>query len=398
MNNVLDLNNEKCSSCQICSAVCPVKAISFSFDEDGFYRPNIDDKCISCGKCKQNCVKFVQDWKIVEKDFEVYSAINKDKKILADSSSGGIATALYEYALDNGYKCFGVYYDDEVHKAKAFVIKEKKDIEKARHSKYIPVYAENVLHEVVFSTDKWLIIAQPCMLYGIKKSLQNNRINLENYIFIDFFCHGVPSQLLWNKQIQEISKKYGEIKEVNFRSKNACWHAYLLSFISFGKQIYKKNVPFYDLFFSDYMLNSACSDCTVRNLTNIPDIRIGDFWGKKFDLSLEGVSAVVCFSEKGKELVHKINNCFVINKEDPSSLLPFQAVNKTYKVNQKVRKKMFISLKKNNGLKKALRIYLKSLPIKKKIEVVGKKIIKRIIPAYFQAKIRKIFHIKNQEQ
>lgn len=398
MNNILDLENEKCSSCQICGAVCPVEAISFSFDKFGFYRPSLDEKkCVSCGKCKKSCVKFDQDWKTAAKTVELYSAINNDKAILADSSSGGVATALYEYALSNGYKCFGVYYDDDAHIAKGFVIKNKDEIEKARHSKYIPVYAETVLREIVKSDEKWMIIAQPCMLYGLKEALKANHKNLDNFVLIDFFCHGVPSQIIWNKQIEELSKKYGEVKNVNFRSKNAGWHAFLLSFTSFGKQIYENNLPFYDLFFSDYMLNSACSDCKVRDLTDIPDIRIGDFWGEKFDLSLEGVSAVLCFSEKGKKILENIKNGFEFHKEELSSLLPYQAVDKHYSINQKIREEMFSALEMPNGMKKAIRIYESSLPAKKRLIAVGKSAVKKLFNVKLQSKIRRIFHKHNKE-
>lgn len=398
MNNILDLNDDNCSSCQICGAVCPIEAISFSFDKFGFYRPVIDErKCVSCGKCKKSCVKFVQDWKTIAKTEEVYSAINNDKAILADSSSGGVATALYEYALSNGYKCFGVYYDDDVHIAKGFVIKNKNEIEKARHSKYIPVYAETVLREIVKSDEKWLIIAQPCMLYGLKEALKVNHKNLDNFVLIDFFCHGVPSQIIWNKQIEELSKKYGEVRNVNFRSKNAGWHAYLLSFTSFGKQIYEANVPFYDLFFSDYMLNSTCSNCKVRNLTDVPDIRIGDFWGKKFDLSLEGVSAVLCFSEKGKKILENLKEGFEFHREKLSSLLPYQAVDKHYSISQEIRKKMFSVMENPNGMKKAIKIYENSLPTKKKLILIGKRTVKKIFNPKLQSKIRRLFHKSNKE-
>lgn len=393
MNNILDIGNESCSSCQICSASCPVEAISFSLDDYGFYRPEINEnKCVSCGKCKKNCVKFVQNWKDTEETIELFSAINKNKTILADSSSGGIATSLYEYALSNGYKCFGVYYDDDKHIAKGFIIKNKNEIEKARHSKYIPVYAEQVLREIITSNEKWLIIAQPCMLYGLKEALKVNHKNLENFILSDFFCHGVPSQIVWNKQIQELSNKYGKIENVNFRSKNAGWHAFLLSFTSFGKQIYVKNAPFYDLFFCNYMLNSACLDCKVRNMTDVPDIRIGDFWGEKFDLSTEGVSAVICFTKRGKEVLEKVANDFELRQEDFSSLLPYQAVDRHYQVNQKILEKMFSALSLPNGLNKALSIYKASIPLKTRFLLIGKHVAKNLLSPVLLAKVRKLFH------
>ena len=54
MNNITDEAIRNCTSCQMCSAVCLVDAISIKLDEEGFYAPKVDNnKCISCGKCKK---------------------------------------------------------------------------------------------------------------------------------------------------------------------------------------------------------------------------------------------------------------------------------------------------------------------------------------------------------
>lgn len=39
----------KCTSCQMCAAVCAKNAIEIRLNEDGFYRPYLDeDKCVDC--------------------------------------------------------------------------------------------------------------------------------------------------------------------------------------------------------------------------------------------------------------------------------------------------------------------------------------------------------------
>ena len=38
-----------CTSCQICAAVCPKNAIKVVLDDNGFYRPTIDNvRCVDC--------------------------------------------------------------------------------------------------------------------------------------------------------------------------------------------------------------------------------------------------------------------------------------------------------------------------------------------------------------
>lgn len=43
MNNHIKTDiKELCTGCRVCKAVCPVKAIKFSFDDEGFSAPEID--------------------------------------------------------------------------------------------------------------------------------------------------------------------------------------------------------------------------------------------------------------------------------------------------------------------------------------------------------------------
>lgn len=45
-----------CMGCGACANICPVEAITMTFNEKGFYAPKVDDeKCIKCGKCLKVC-------------------------------------------------------------------------------------------------------------------------------------------------------------------------------------------------------------------------------------------------------------------------------------------------------------------------------------------------------
>ena len=125
-----------CTSCQICAVVCPTNAIKIEINEDGFYRPIIDNlKCIECEKCKKYCYKYDANIKNSEQHIEAWACKAKQKEVLENSTSGGVAYLLANLAVENGYNVLGVAYDYETNRAIAKIT--DKDVEQFRGSKYI---------------------------------------------------------------------------------------------------------------------------------------------------------------------------------------------------------------------------------------------------------------------
>ncbi|MCK9156597.1 MAG: 4Fe-4S dicluster domain-containing protein [Paludibacteraceae bacterium] len=72
---------QECTSCQMCGAVCPHQAITIRQNEDGFYRPYVDETiCTNCGLCTKVCYKFDADVKMTSAEdgsrTKVFSAQN----------------------------------------------------------------------------------------------------------------------------------------------------------------------------------------------------------------------------------------------------------------------------------------------------------------------------------
>ncbi len=376
----------ECTSCQICAAVCAKNAITIRLNEDGFYRPYVDeDACSDCGLCTKVCYKFDAEVKVTsaaeEEKIEVHSAQNKSDMLLKKVTSGGVADALAKELVKQGYVCIGVTYNDKNHRAEHAIATTSEETNAFRGSKYIQSYSMDAFKELVKNcrTTKFAVFGLPCHIYAAHQLL-TMRKQRENCVLVDLFCHGCPSMLVWNKYEKRIKQQVNDRKfdDVQFRSKSKGWGAFHVEVDVDGKQAFLSNPKkdeFYSLFFSDYVLNDACNDCMLRSTMEYTDIRLGDFWGKRFLSDKKGVSAVAITSDKGREVFDAIKGDFVTGESTMKEVLVKQSYGKTYKVNQCVRKEMLDSLRdESKPLSDAVVIFERTQGMGYKV----KKLIKRI--------------------
>ena len=97
MDSVEIITKDECFSCRACEQKCPTNCIGMKEDSEGFLYPHIDTSlCTSCGACLLHCpahipVKHLQDY---SKSF--YGVKLQNKKLLQESSSGGLFCGLAE--------------------------------------------------------------------------------------------------------------------------------------------------------------------------------------------------------------------------------------------------------------------------------------------------------------
>lgn len=401
-NNISKKENEinYCTSCQLCSAVCPVDAIEIKLDTEGFYNPVVDNKkCINCGKCIFVCHKYDNLIVMSNEYKKVYAAKSKDKNILSNSTSGGIGTHLAEQLIKEGYKIIGVTYNYKLDIAENIIIEKVEDLYKIQGSKYIQSYSEKIYKEIFknLKDEKYAVFGLPCQIYGIDRHLK--KINKrENFILIDLFCHGCPSLNLWTKYLNFTKHKYNllEVEKVEFRSKKKGWHEFIISILDKkGQKFISKNEQdgFFRLFFSNKILNKSCYECKLRSTLNYTDIRIGDYWGAEYDLDTEGVSAVVLVTEKGKQIFEKLKNEIKVKESNLNDVIKAQSYGKNYKLNEEERENILKNLNKNEKFEIFLKEYEKTLSKKEKIKYVLKNIF-YLLPQRMRFEVKRYYHSK----
>lgn len=391
-----------CSSCQMCAAVCPTTAINITLDECGFYRPIIDDnKCIDCSLCVKVCCKYDNIKLTSDKELDsidLLASKAKDIEVLSSTTSGGIAFLLSKELYKQGYKCVGVAYDIEFDNAKHLIADSATDLEKFKGSKYIQSYTYSAFRYMVSNLlyQKVAVFGTPCQIYAIDRLLRLKK-KRENFLLIDIYCHGCPSLLLWKKYIDEVrsdQNKKKQFEKVDFRSKVKGWGTFCVTIFSKGEIVFtshKKKDEFYQLFFSDYLLNDSCAHCKLRSTLKYTDIRLGDFWGKCYDNIVDGMSAVTLVTQKGNTIFQCIKEQVVSRTHKFVDFLPYQSWNRSYIVNETIRNQLFILLRQKTSLSNILKYYYSHQSSKEKAKRQLRNIINLFPPPFFRI-LKKLYH------
>ncbi|MBR4118734.1 MAG: Coenzyme F420 hydrogenase/dehydrogenase, beta subunit C-terminal domain [Bacteroidales bacterium] len=317
VNNISILKN--CFGCGVCSSACPHDIIKIIENKKGFYSPLIIDnnKCVNCGICLSVC-SFYSDIKCNNSNYESYASWSNNSEIRYNASSGGIAYELALSAIKNGYKFCGVKYNINSHRAEHYICSTEEELKLSLGSKYIPSYTEEAFKHINFN-DKYIVFGTPCQIASLRLMIQKKKKE-DNFILVDFFCHGVPSLKMWDKYISETGiKDNKEIVNIKWRDKKTGWHDSwrIVAVDKNNKEIYRsKNVNedlFYKYFLGHYALSNCCIEsCKFKQNNSMADIRIGDLWGDEYKNEEKGVSGLICYTENGGELISSLKNTSLI--------------------------------------------------------------------------------------
>ena len=367
--NINHIHN--CYGCGICATVCGKKIIQIRLNKDGFYEPYIDelDKCTDCGLCMDVCSYTQEGLSLKESSIHSYAAWSKDEAVRRKCSSGGVGFELGRTLINQGYKVCGVRYNAEKNQAEHYIATTIEELVQSIGSKYIQSYTVDGF-KAINRKEKYLVTGTPCQIDSFRRYIK--RFNVEdNFILMDFFCHGVPSKLMWDKYIKEVEKTTGKVTYVSWRNKFTGWHdSWAMSIdgektgekvnwhdsynllIKEKKGFFNSRLSqgdmFYRLFLSDACLGKACYDkCKFKYDNSSADIRIGDLWGKAYKDNEDGVSAAITLTEKGNNLLKECN-CELVEH-------PFETVAEGQM--KKGAIKTFLSLCVFSSLRKDARLY-----------------------------------------
>ena len=302
-------NHSLCCGCGACKTQCKFDAITIRQDKDGFYRAFIDDeKCVRCSLCNEVCPMQGSPADVNISDSRLYSYQDNDPKILAMSSSGGIGYRLAEHLHNSSYSIVGCKYDAVQGKAVHTVLEPEEGIEGIKRysgSKYLQSQFATALEIGKSSMHPVAFFGTPCQIAAARKIFKNN----ENVVLIDLICHGVPTSYLFDRYKQFLDDKHGikNINSISFRFKDKGWHDKHIFADGDSKEYIssERTDPFMQLFTYSTCYGKQCYECRWR-ASSAADIRIGDYWGKRFASDERGVNMVVSLTPKGEAILNNI--------------------------------------------------------------------------------------------
>ncbi len=310
---IKDIGN-RCCACRACEQVCMFDAIKFDKDQYGYEYPVVDfEKCVECGKCGSVC-PILNHSKGVDKPLVSCAATAVDDTDKYNGSSGGLFGTFAKRVIDNGGIVFGAAFDSEM---------ELKTSKAETEHELIPLYKSKYLicntygafekiREYLYNGREVLYCSTPCQVSALNLFLGKK---YENLITVEFVCHGVGNQHMFNESLKSYGKeKNSTVTNFSFRHKKkdgASSHCYKIN-LENGKVISGLyfDFPYYNAYCKELAYRDSCYICPYASRNRNSDITIGDFhniekYYPEID-RLKGISMLLCNTDKGLKLLEKV--------------------------------------------------------------------------------------------
>ena len=318
--------NNDCTGCRACADVCPKHCISFKEDNDGFVMPSfVEARCINCGYCERVCP--AQNYQVEPyAERKCYVVYHKNDKIRADGSSGSVFYALAEMVIEKlRGEVYAAAFDDnlQLHHIRAI---DMDGVHLQMKSKYIQSDTSGIYNQILIALrggKEVLFVGTPCQCQALHNMTPPQM--REKLLLVDFICHGVPSQDLFNKSIKQFEQdNKGRVLSFSFRekTKETLRNYKIIYKASDGQTLTRigdlDEIHFCVGYFNHLTIRNSCYQCKQRTIERAADVTLGDFWGiseicPELADCEKGYSSLIVNTEKGGRIVELLSSC-VINE------------------------------------------------------------------------------------
>ena len=251
-----------------------------------------------------------------------------------------------------------------------------------RGSKYVQSDTRGIFPAVKALLDEGRMVmftGAPCQTAALRAYLGRED---ENLLLVDFLCHGVPSNALFQAHIRHLEKRYSKkVTGYAFRRKHLGWdpaHPECARLEGSARFLCREDMQgFTRLYNASLTLRESCYACPFRSEGRFADLTLADFWGIEKVTGRKdkrGVSLVAVGSEKGAAWLQKL-------PQDQLTPVPVEKVLPRFR-RQPVKRKAavdgFHAHCAENGYASAVARYTATGTMKSKLRFLLKKIKRKV--------------------
>ncbi|GMG87749.1 Coenzyme F420 hydrogenase/dehydrogenase, beta subunit C-terminal domain [Biformimicrobium ophioploci] len=329
-----------CTGCGICAALEPERYQIQDFDDEGLRPVVLPGAPEANGKALAACPGFrldrrtliasdrcdpdlLPDWGPVERVAEAYAA---DPTMRFEGSSGGAATAIASYCLQQAGMLAVLHTAADPHKPYANQSRVSEDASTLRSSagsRYAPSAPCAKLTELG-KHGKGVFIGKPCDVAAIYRAgLQDQRLQDSIGVTISIFCAGVPSTAGALALAHESGAPSSHsIKALRFRGKG--WPGnWKLDYVDTGGSAQSHSMSYQESW--EYLQRYRQWRCYIcpDHTGEFSDISVGDPWYRPIKPGEAGSSLVIARTERGAEILEgAIRAGFLKVTREDKAMLP----------------------------------------------------------------------------
>lgn len=314
--------NEDCCGCHACQTACPQVCIEMVTDSEGFLYPQVNKLlCTDCGICEKVCPMLLTPRS--GESPAAFAAWHRDAAVRAESSSGGVFSALMRQTLQEGGVVIGAAFDNNMTLCHQSAQTEAES-HKFRGSKYLQSIIGNSYHEAEIYLQQGrsvLFSGTPCQIAGLYSYLERDDDDLTT---CDIVCHGVPSPKVFAAYRHSLERQYGaKAERISFRRKDHGWKRFSVALSFDNATEYRRIItddPFMLGFLRDTYLRPSCHVCLFSRIPRVADISLADFWGvgnhhPEWDDD-KGTSLILIQSKKGQKVLEACSGEIIVHMAD----------------------------------------------------------------------------------
>lgn len=323
--------SDLCIGCGVCVAACPSQALDVSWNETGFLTAQvIGNACEGDGACIKVCPfnpkpedKFENEDKL--SDLYLHEASHSHRKIgrytglyagysvrhRATSSSGGIATYIYERLFVSGMIDHVVTVGESTAKNAHFeycIISDKADLLSTSKTKYYPVTLSKVIKDIKKIDGNVAISGVACFIKAIRLAQAHDPVLKDKITFLTgIICGGVKSRFF----TEYLASRTGidrRIKDPQYRVKDpdstASDYGFSCQDEATNQIHFIKMRTVGDMWGTGMFKANACDFCDDVT-TELADISLGDAWLDPYSRDGQGHNVVVTRSPLANEIIQQ---------------------------------------------------------------------------------------------